>query len=86
MAVGKDCFPKMYPVPGFQLGTTSAGIKTPGRKDLVVMEIAEGGSIAGVFTKNAFCAAPVQLAKAHVVTTPPPLFGDQHRKCQCWNR
>ena len=70
MAVGKDCFPKMYPVPGFQLGVASAEIKTSGRKDLVVMEIPEGGSVAGVFTKNAFCAAPVQLAKAHVVTTP----------------
>lgn len=71
MAVGKDCFPKMYSVPGFQLGATSAGIKTSDRKDLVVMEVAEGGSVAGVFTKNAFCAAPVQLAKAHIATTSP---------------
>ncbi|KKK96877.1 hypothetical protein LCGC14_2658380, partial [marine sediment metagenome] len=31
MAVGKDSFPKMYPVPGFKLGAASAGIKTPGR-------------------------------------------------------
>lgn len=71
MAVGKDSFPKMYPVPGFKLGAASAGIKTPGRKDLVVMEITEGGAIAGVFTKNAFCAAPVQLTKAHLAITPP---------------
>ncbi|MDX2349732.1 MAG: bifunctional ornithine acetyltransferase/N-acetylglutamate synthase, partial [Porticoccus sp.] len=71
MAVGKDSFPKMYPVPGFKLGTASAGIKTPGRKDLVVMEITEGGAIAGVFTKNAFCAAPVQLTKAHIGITSP---------------
>jgi len=68
MAVGKDPFPEMYPVPGFRLGTTCAGIKKPGRKDLVVMELAEGAVIAGVFTKNAFCAAPVQLAKAHIVS------------------
>jgi len=66
MAVGKDLFPPMYPVAGFRLGTASAGIKKPGRKDLVVMEVAEGGVIGGVFTKNAFCAAPVQLAKAHI--------------------
>ncbi len=66
MAVGKDYFPEMYPVPGFKLGTTSAGIKTSGRSDLVVMEIAAGSSVAGVFTKNAFCAAPVQLTKAHM--------------------
>lgn len=66
MAVGKDHFPEMYPVAGFKLGTTSAGIKTPGRKDLVIMSMAEGSTVAGVFTKNAFCAAPVQLSKAHM--------------------
>ena len=66
MAVGKDYFPEMYPVSGFKLGTTSSGIKTAGRNDLVVMEIAAGSTVAGVFTKNAFCAAPVQLTKAHM--------------------
>lgn len=66
MAVGKACFPEMYSVPGFKLGTASAGIKTAGRNDLVVMEIAAGSKVAGVFTKNAFCAAPVQLTKAHM--------------------
>ena len=66
MAVGKESFPSMHPVPGFKLGTASAGVKTLGRKDLVVMEVAEGGVTAGVFTKNAFCAAPVQLTKTHI--------------------
>ena len=66
MAVGKDCFPMMHPVAGFKLGTASAGIKKPGRQDLVVMEVAKNGTVAGVFTKNAFCAAPVQLTKAHI--------------------
>ena len=70
MAVGKDVFPIMHPVPGFRLGTTSAGIKKPGRQDLVVMEVAKGGAVAGVFTKNAFCAAPVQLTKSHIVDKP----------------
>ena len=71
MAVGKNSFPTMYPVLGFKLGTASAGIKKPGRKDLVVMEIAPGSSVAGAFTKNAFCAAPVQIAKAHLNKTMP---------------
>ena len=71
MAVGNPTFPTMHPVPGFKLGTTSAGIKTPGRKDLVVMEVAPSSTVAGVFTKNAFCAAPVQIAKAHLSESAP---------------
>ena len=68
MAVGPDTLPTLHPVPGFKIGIASAGIKTPGRRDLVVMEIPEQASVAGVFTKNAFCAAPVHLAKAHMAT------------------
>ncbi len=66
MAVGEGTLPTLHPVAGFKLGTTEAGIKTPGRADLVVMEICEGGTVAGVFTRNAFCAAPVQIAKQHL--------------------
>lgn len=67
MAVGPATFPeKMFPVAGFKLGTASAGIKKPGRKDLVLMELCEGATVAGVFTKNAFCAAPVQICKQHL--------------------
>lgn len=66
MAVGENTFSTLPAVAGFRLGTASAGIKTPGRKDLVVMECAAGSSVAGVFTRNAFCAAPVQIAKAHL--------------------
>jgi len=66
MAVGEGTLPTLHPVAGFKLGTTAAGIKTPGRADLVVMEICEGGTVAGVFTRNAFCAAPVQIAKQHL--------------------
>lgn len=61
----------MHPVTGFRLGTTSAGIKTPGRTDLVVMEIAEGSTVAGLFTQNAFCAAPVSLCKQHMGEAEP---------------
>ncbi len=58
----------MHPVPGFKLGTSSAGIKVAGRKDLVIMQFDAAASVAGVFTQNAFCAAPVHIAKAHLQT------------------
>ena len=66
MAVGLGPLPTLHPVPGFELGIASAGIKRPGRKDVVVMRCAEGSTVAGVFTLNAFCAAPVILAKQRV--------------------
>ena len=71
MATGKGQLPTLHPVTGFKLGTASAGMKTPGRKDLVVMEIAEGSTVAGLFTQNAFCAAPVTVAKEHLASTTP---------------
>ena len=66
MATGQHNFPHMHPVAGFKLGTTSAGIKTPGRPDIVIMEITHGSSVAALFTQNAFCAAPVTLCKKHL--------------------
>ena len=63
MAVGLGPLPELHPVPGFELGIASAGIKRPGRKDVVVMRCAEGSTVAGVFTLNAFCAAPVILSR-----------------------
>ncbi|OUS16074.1 bifunctional ornithine acetyltransferase/N-acetylglutamate synthase [Gammaproteobacteria bacterium 50_400_T64] len=66
MAVGSGELPPMFPVKGFQLATGCAGIKVAGRKDLVIMALAEGSEIAAVFTRNAFCAAPVQVAKKHL--------------------
>ena len=71
MAVGPDSFPTMYPVAGFRLGTGSAGIKKPGKKDLVIMAVDPGATVAACFTKNAFCAAPVQLAKRHLQAASP---------------
>lgn len=71
MAVGPDSLPTLHAVPGFRLGTASAGIKKPGRLDLVVMEICQGASVSGVFTTNAFCAAPVQVAKKHLQQQAP---------------
>lgn len=66
MAVGSEELPELHAVGGFRLGIASAGIKTEGRRDLVLMEICDGASVAGVFTLNAFCAAPVQVAKSHL--------------------
>ncbi|HZX52051.1 bifunctional glutamate N-acetyltransferase/amino-acid acetyltransferase ArgJ [Pseudomonas sp. XK-1] len=67
MAVGLGPLSTLHPVPGFELGIASAGIKRPGRKDVVVMRCAEESTVAGVFTLNAFCAAPVILAKKRVL-------------------
>jgi glutamate N-acetyltransferase / amino-acid N-acetyltransferase len=56
----------LHPVAGLVLGVAMAGIKKPGRKDLLVMRLAPGASVAGVFTRNRFCAAPVLLAKSNL--------------------
>ena len=56
----------LKPVAGFECGYAQAGIKKPGRKDVLVMRLAEGATVAGVFTTNRFCAAPVQVAKMHL--------------------
>ena len=50
-------------VPGVELGIASAGIKKPGRKDVLVLRIAQDSEVVGVFTQNRFCAAPVTLCK-----------------------
>jgi glutamate N-acetyltransferase/amino-acid N-acetyltransferase len=56
----------LHAVPGVELGVAMAGIKKPGRKDLLIMRLAPGATVAGVFTQNRFCAAPVVLAKKHL--------------------
>mgnify|MGYP000347165695 CR=1 FL=1 len=66
MAVGETLLPVLHPIAGVRLAALSAGIKTIGRKDVLVMSLAEGTAVAGVFTQNAFCAAPVKLCKNHL--------------------
>ena len=56
----------LHPVAGVELGVAMAGVKKPGRKDLLVMRLAPGSTVAGVFTQNRFCAAPVILARKHL--------------------
>lgn len=70
MAVGQCDFPTMHPVKGIKLGTCNAGIKQTQRDDILVIEMAETGSCAAVFTQNAFCAAPVSIARDHLSQEP----------------
>ncbi|MEZ0272890.1 MAG: bifunctional glutamate N-acetyltransferase/amino-acid acetyltransferase ArgJ [Methylophilaceae bacterium] len=58
----------LFPVPGVKLGVTEANIRKPNRKDLLVMQLAPGSRVAGVFTQNRFCAAPVVLCKEHLAS------------------
>jgi glutamate N-acetyltransferase / amino-acid N-acetyltransferase len=61
----------LLPVSGVTLGVAEAGVRKAGRKDLMVMCLAEGASVAGVFTQNRFCAAPVILCKEHLAMAKP---------------
>lgn len=56
----------LKPVKGIELGYAQAGIRKANRKDLLVMRLAPTATVAGVFTTNRFCAAPVQVCKAHI--------------------
>jgi glutamate N-acetyltransferase/amino-acid N-acetyltransferase len=71
MAVGLSEPANLKAVAGIKLGTAAAGIKYPDRQDLVLIELAEGSQCSAVFTLNAFCAAPVQLARLHLAQTSP---------------
>ncbi|MGZ5069259.1 MAG: bifunctional glutamate N-acetyltransferase/amino-acid acetyltransferase ArgJ [Methylobacter sp.] len=70
MAVGQCSFPTMHPVAGIMLGTANAGIKQTVRDDILVIQMAEQSTCAAVFTQNAFCAAPVHVAKANLARSP----------------
>jgi glutamate N-acetyltransferase/amino-acid N-acetyltransferase len=58
-------------VKGVELGVAEAGVRKAGRKDLLVMRLADGAKVAGVFTQNRFCAAPVILCRDHVALGQP---------------
>ena len=70
MAVGQCDFPNMLNVKGITLGTACAGIKQTIKDDILVIQMAENSTCAAVFTQNAFCAAPVHIAKAHLAHQP----------------
>ncbi|MBL0730271.1 bifunctional glutamate N-acetyltransferase/amino-acid acetyltransferase ArgJ [Piscinibacter sp. HJYY11] len=62
----------LHPVPGVKLGITMAGVRKANRRDLTVITLAEGSQVAGVFTSNRYCAAPVQLCRQHLASGTAP--------------
>ena len=56
----------LFAVAGVTLGTAMAGVRKANRRDVLVVRIDPGAAVAGVFTSNRFCAAPVQIGRAHV--------------------
>ena len=71
MAVGLRSPTDLGSVPGIRLGTACARIKYSDRPDLTVIELAQDASCAAVFTQNAFCAAPVTVARRHLAAASP---------------
>ncbi|MGQ0622429.1 MAG: bifunctional glutamate N-acetyltransferase/amino-acid acetyltransferase ArgJ [Panacagrimonas sp.] len=71
MAVNLSVPDVLHPVPGLRLGVAEAAIKKPGRKDLVVIAIDPGAQVAGVFTRNAFSAAPVTICRERLAGGVP---------------
>lgn len=59
------------PVAGIRVGSAAAGIRRRDRDDVVLFELIEGSTVAAVFTRNAFCAAPVVLARRHLSLSRP---------------
>ena len=66
MSVNLSVFDAFHQINGLKIGFSNAGIKQTERQDLVVFELADTATTAGIFTQNAFCAAPVQISKAHL--------------------
>ncbi len=71
MAVGLKPPRSLLPITGIRVASTAAGIRYPGRDDLVLLELAPASRTAAVFTQNAFCAAPVSVARRHLAQTYP---------------
>ncbi|MEJ2415337.1 MAG: bifunctional glutamate N-acetyltransferase/amino-acid acetyltransferase ArgJ [Exilibacterium sp.] len=81
MAVGEFAFPAMPEVAGVRLASVSAGIKNgSNQEDLALIELCEGARVAGVFTRNAFCAAPVIVARDHLATRSANPLADSERR------
>ena len=60
---------ELYRVSGVRIGVTEAAVRKANRKDLTVVLIDQGASVAGVFTQNRFCAAPVQICREHLASS-----------------
>jgi glutamate N-acetyltransferase / amino-acid N-acetyltransferase len=70
MTVGSVVFPDMPAISTIRLNAVSAGIKKNNQLDLMLMELPTSATVAGVFTQNAFCAAPVTVCKQHLIQRP----------------
>jgi glutamate N-acetyltransferase/amino-acid N-acetyltransferase len=57
---------RLLPVAGLRIGTARAAIRKPGRRDILLLDLAPGAAVAGVFTTNRFCAAPVRVCREHL--------------------
>ncbi len=74
MAVGEAFQGHIHPVAGVRLATVASHIRYADRLDLVLVELAESAETVGVFTRNRFCAPPVELARAHLTATTARYF------------
>ena len=74
MAVGVINPSEVYNVEGVKLAAVKSAIRYPDRLDLVLIELAKDANVAGVFTQNIFCAAPVSIAKSHLRKASPRYF------------
>ncbi|MCS6811071.1 MAG: bifunctional ornithine acetyltransferase/N-acetylglutamate synthase, partial [Tepidimonas sp.] len=57
---------ELLPIAGVRLGVAEAHVRKPNRKDLTVLLLDEGSVVGGVFTRNRYCAAPVQVCREHL--------------------
>lgn len=71
MAVNLQAPQSLLPVAGIRLASTNAGIRYKNRNDLLLLELEQGSHTAAVFTRNAFCAAPVQVSRQHLQQANP---------------
>jgi len=71
MAVALQAPTHLAPISGIRLATCAAGIRYQGRDDLVLIDAGSDATVAALFTTNAFCAAPVQVARSHQAAGAP---------------
>lgn len=71
MAVGVAPLPSFFDIKGIRIGTACAGIKQTRKPDVTIFEINDQATVDGVFTTNAFCAAPVKICKQHLEQAAP---------------
>ncbi|NNM50923.1 MAG: bifunctional glutamate N-acetyltransferase/amino-acid acetyltransferase ArgJ [Pseudomonadales bacterium] len=71
MAVGLEPLPALKPIAGVRIAVVEAGVRYKNRRDLVLFELAASSVTAAVFTQNAFCAAPVHVARHHLDVAAP---------------